>query len=184
MGPEASWAGKEPHPGKTPGRHGAGLWAGRGRGRGSYEGHPWGPRLQDLGLSLFSSALSRTPGIHFHGFLDSGHPKNVTCTEPWARERGTPLPFHWIGVTVTSLGSRTFNSSAFTLTPGPQDHGINLTGSLAFPGAKVSTKRTIRLSVCECSARATGPWGSASGWGRALVGETWGLFLDAWLEGR
>lgn len=127
MGPEASWAGKEPissHPGKTPGSH-------RGRRLGWIEvetairGDPWGSRLQDLGLSLFSSALSRTPNIHFYGFLDSGHPKNVTCMEPWACERGAPLPFYWIWVTLTFLDSRTFNSSVghpHTRAPGRQPH--------------------------------------------------------------
>ncbi|KAK1329865.1 hypothetical protein QTO34_010048 [Cnephaeus nilssonii] len=130
---------------------------------------------QKNALACVLNALSRTPDIHFHGFLESGHPKNVTYMEPWACERGTPPPFYWIGVTITSLDVQLLSGH---LTPRPQDHGINLTCRVAFPGAEVNTERTIRLSVCECSARTTGPWGSVSGWGRALVEETWRLFLD------
>ena len=100
---------------------------------------------------------------------------------PWACERGTLPKFYWMGVNVTSLVSRTFNSSVVTLTPGPEDHGTNLTCQVTFPGAGVSTERTIQLTVCECPARTSGPrglwvWGE-QGW----VEDTWGLFSWAWL---
>ncbi|XP_054443216.1 sialic acid-binding Ig-like lectin 13 [Pteronotus mesoamericanus] len=98
-------------------------------------------------LSVHVIALSQTPEVHFQGFLESGHPKNVTCAVPWACERGTPPEFYWIGGNITSLGSRTSNSSVVTLTPGPQDHGTNLTCRVTFPGAAVSTERTIQLHV-------------------------------------
>ncbi|XP_045056215.2 sialic acid-binding Ig-like lectin 13 isoform X2 [Desmodus rotundus] len=98
-------------------------------------------------LYVHVTALSQTPDIHFQGFLESGHPKNITCALPWACERGTPPEFYWIGGNFTILVSRTFNSSVVTLTPGPEDHGTNLTCQVTFPGAGVSTERTIQLTV-------------------------------------
>ncbi|XP_074171623.1 sialic acid-binding Ig-like lectin 13 isoform X2 [Rhinolophus sinicus] len=91
-------------------------------------------------------ALTLTPDIHFQGTLESGHPKNITCTVPWACERGTSPTFSWIGVTLTFLGRRIPYSSVLTLTPGPQDHGTNLTCQVTlFSGVK--TERTIQLNV-------------------------------------
>ncbi|KAM7060178.1 sialic acid-binding Ig-like lectin 13 [Molossus nigricans] len=98
-------------------------------------------------LSVRVIGLSREPDIHFQGFLESGNPKNITCMVPWACERGTPPEFYWTGVNITSLGSRTFDSSVVTFTPGPQDHGANLTCRVTFPGAGVSTVKTIQLNV-------------------------------------
>ncbi|XP_045056216.2 sialic acid-binding Ig-like lectin 13 isoform X2 [Desmodus rotundus] len=111
--------------------------------RGSYVKYSYKENL----LSVLVTALSQTPDIHFQGFLESGHPKNITCMVPWACERGTLPKFYWMGVNVTSLVSRTFNSSVVTLTPGPEDHGTNLTCQVTFPGAGVSTERTIQLTV-------------------------------------
>ncbi|KAF5917136.1 hypothetical protein HPG69_014068, partial [Diceros bicornis minor] len=49
------------------------------------------------------------------------------------------------------------HTSVLTLTLGPQDHGTNLTCRVTFPGAGVSTERTIWLNVsCECQARTAG----------------------------
>ncbi|XP_016061402.1 PREDICTED: sialic acid-binding Ig-like lectin 13 [Miniopterus natalensis] len=111
--------------------------------RGYYEAYSY----KQNQLSVHVTALSQTPDIYFQGFLESGNPKNFTCTVPWACERGTPPKFYWIGVNITSLDSRTFDSSVVTLTPGPQDHGTNLTCRVTFPGAGVSTERTIQLNV-------------------------------------
>nr|KAF6408024.1 hypothetical protein HJG59_016522 [Molossus molossus] len=47
----------------------------------------------------------------------------------------------------TGAAQRTFDSSVVTLTPGPQDHGANLTCRVTFPGAGVSTVKTIQLNV-------------------------------------
>uniref|UniRef100_A0A8C0R3Z5 Sialic acid-binding Ig-like lectin 13 n=1 Tax=Canis lupus dingo TaxID=286419 RepID=A0A8C0R3Z5_CANLU len=98
-------------------------------------------------LSLSSSALTETPDIHIQGPLESGHPKNITCSVPWVCKRGTPPTFSWFGVAFTSWGSKTPHSSVLTLTPRPQDHGTNLTCQVTFPGAGVSTERTIQLNV-------------------------------------
>ncbi|XP_035869144.1 sialic acid-binding Ig-like lectin 13 isoform X2 [Phyllostomus discolor] len=111
--------------------------------RGSYAKYSY----KENPLSVHVTALSQTPDIHFQGFLELGHPKNVTCMVPWACERGTHPEFYWIGGNVTILGSRTFSSSVVTLTPGPEDHSTNLTCRVTFPGADVSTERTIQLTV-------------------------------------
>nr|XP_009434543.1 myeloid cell surface antigen CD33-like [Pan troglodytes] len=52
-----------------------------------------------------------------------------------------------MGVSLLHLGSRTFGSSVLTITPRPQDHSTNLTWQVKFPGAGVTTERTIQLSV-------------------------------------
>ncbi|XP_058386003.1 myeloid cell surface antigen CD33-like [Diceros bicornis minor] len=102
-------------------------------------------------LSVLVTALTQTPDIYMQGTLESGHPKNITCTVPWACERGTPPTFSWIGVALTSLGPNTPRSSVLTLIPGPQDHGTNLTCRVTFPRAGVSTERTIQLNVSYMS---------------------------------
>ncbi|XP_057569092.1 sialic acid-binding Ig-like lectin 13 [Hippopotamus amphibius kiboko] len=98
-------------------------------------------------VSVHVTTLTETPDIHVQGTLASGRPRNITCSVPWACERGTPPTFSWIGVPLTSLHPKTPHSSVLTLTPGPQDHGTNLTCRVTFPGAGVSTERTIRLNV-------------------------------------
>ncbi|XP_014653064.1 PREDICTED: sialic acid-binding Ig-like lectin 14 [Ceratotherium simum simum] len=111
--------------------------------RGSYVRYNYKENI----LSVHVTALTQTPDIHIQGTLESGHPKNITCKLPWACERGTPPSFSWIGDALTSLGPKTPDSSVLTLTPGPQDHGTNLTSRVTFPGAGVSTERTIQLNV-------------------------------------
>ncbi|XP_004767187.1 sialic acid-binding Ig-like lectin 8 isoform X2 [Mustela putorius furo] len=98
-------------------------------------------------LSVFVTALTQTPDIHIQGPLESGQPKNITCSVPWACERGTPPTFSWIGVALPSWGSKAPHSPVLTLTPRPQDHGTNLTCRVTFPGAGVSTERTVQLNV-------------------------------------
>ena len=115
---------------------------------------PGVPTSRFVSLSLPSSALTQIPDIHIQGILESGDPKNITCTVPWACKRGTPPTFSWSGMALTSLDSKNPHSPVLTLTPGPQDHGTNLTCRVIFPGAGVSTERTIQLNVsCECQAR-------------------------------
>ncbi|XP_058385999.1 sialic acid-binding Ig-like lectin 6 [Diceros bicornis minor] len=103
--------------------------------------------LLQLLLPLLWAALTQTPDIHIQGTLESGHPKNITCAVPWACERGTPPTFFWIGAALTSLGPKIPHTSVLTLTLGPQDHGTNLTCRVTFPGAGVSTERTVWLNV-------------------------------------
>ncbi|XP_073652765.1 sialic acid-binding Ig-like lectin 14 isoform X3 [Tursiops truncatus] len=98
-------------------------------------------------LHLHVTALTQTPDIHVQGTLESGLPRNITCAVPWACERGTPHTFSWTGVALPSLHPKGPHSSVLTLTLGPQDHGTNLTCRVTFPGAGVSTDRTIRLNV-------------------------------------
>lgn len=106
---------------------------------------------------LFSPALNHTPDILISGTLVSGHPGNLTCSVPWACERGTPPIFSWKGATVSSHVLTTALSSVLTLTPRPQDHGTTLTCQVTLPGAEVTTTRVVRLNVsCECWARMPG----------------------------
>ncbi|XP_004410033.1 PREDICTED: sialic acid-binding Ig-like lectin 5 [Odobenus rosmarus divergens] len=98
-------------------------------------------------LSLNVTALTHTPDILIPGTLESGRPGNLTCSVPWACERGTPPIFSWTSVALTSLGPRTHFSSVLTLTPRPQDHGTNLTCQVYFPAAGVMVERTVQLNV-------------------------------------
>ncbi|XP_059007045.1 sialic acid-binding Ig-like lectin 8 isoform X3 [Mustela lutreola] len=98
-------------------------------------------------LSVQVTALSHTPDILIPGTLESGHPRNLTCSVPWACERSTPPIFSWTSAALTSLGPRTLLSSVLTLTPRPQDHGMPLTCQVTLPGARVTTVKTIHLNV-------------------------------------
>uniref|UniRef100_A0A8C7BUZ2 Ig-like domain-containing protein n=1 Tax=Neovison vison TaxID=452646 RepID=A0A8C7BUZ2_NEOVI len=125
-------------------------------------------------LSVFVTALTQTPDIHIQGPLESGHPKNITCSVPWACERGTPPTFSWIGVALPSWGSKAPHSPILTLTPRPQDHGTNLTCRVTFPGAGVSTEKTVQLNVsCENSTGGRGP-GAPRTSQRSNKGMLWG----------
>ncbi|XP_064150187.1 sialic acid-binding Ig-like lectin 12 isoform X9 [Loxodonta africana] len=104
-------------------------------------------------LYMHVTALTQTPNIHIQGTLESGHPTSITCKVPWACKRGMPPTFFWIGVAVTSLGSKTSNSSELTFTPEPHHHGTNLTCRVNFPGAGVATESTIQLNVSRSLAQ-------------------------------
>ncbi|XP_023506081.2 sialic acid-binding Ig-like lectin 14 [Equus caballus] len=110
-----------------------------------------GPRVKynyrENQLSVIVPALTETPDIHIQETLEAGNPKNITCTAPWACERGTPPTFSWVGVALTSQGPKIPRTSVLTLTPQPQDHGSNLTCRVTLPGADVSAERTIQLNV-------------------------------------
>ncbi|XP_071065111.1 sialic acid-binding Ig-like lectin 9 [Dasypus novemcinctus] len=98
-------------------------------------------------LSVRVTALTKIPDIHINGTLESGHPSNITCSVPWACERGMPPTFSWTRASLTTLDPRTHLSSMLTLTPRPEDHGASLTCQVAFPGAGVTVERTIQLNV-------------------------------------
>ncbi|XP_019513680.1 PREDICTED: sialic acid-binding Ig-like lectin 13 [Hipposideros armiger] len=101
----------------------------------------------DTFLSVHVTALNHTPHILIPGTLESGFPRNLTCSVPWACERGTPPIFSWTSAALTSLGPRTLLSSVITFTPRPQDHGTNLTCQVTFPAAGVTVETTIQLNV-------------------------------------
>ncbi|KAK1329876.1 hypothetical protein QTO34_010059 [Cnephaeus nilssonii] len=110
-------------------------------------------RRTDDGLYYFRverglyQALNHTPHILIPGTLESGRPRNLTCSVPWACERGTPPIFSWTSAAHSSLGPRTRLSSMISLSPGPQDHGTNLTCQVHFPATGVTVERTIQLNV-------------------------------------
>nr|XP_023399852.1 sialic acid-binding Ig-like lectin 6 [Loxodonta africana] len=98
-------------------------------------------------LSLLWAALTQPPDIQIPGILESGRPRNLTCTVPWACEQGTLPIFSWSSAALTSLGPRTHLSSVLTLSPRPQDHGTSLTCQVTFPAVGVTVKRTVQLNV-------------------------------------
>lgn len=109
-------------------------------------------------------ALTHTPDVFVPGSLQSGHTSSLICSAPWACEQGTPPTFSWMGASVSHLDPSVTHSSVLRLNPRPQDHGTNLTCQVTLPGAFVTTRRTIRLSVsCESWARVRGPEDSGMG---------------------
>uniref|UniRef100_A0A8C4LI79 Ig-like domain-containing protein n=1 Tax=Equus asinus asinus TaxID=83772 RepID=A0A8C4LI79_EQUAS len=98
-------------------------------------------------LPVLWGALIHRPHIHISGSLESGRPRNLTCSVPWACEQGTPPIFSWTSAALISLGPRTLLSSVLTLTPRPQDNGTNLTCQVKFPAAGVTVEMTIQLNV-------------------------------------
>uniref|UniRef100_A0A452TZU8 Ig-like domain-containing protein n=1 Tax=Ursus maritimus TaxID=29073 RepID=A0A452TZU8_URSMA len=116
--------------------------------RGSYVKYTY---LQNQ-LSVRVTALTHTPDILIPETLECGRPGNLTCSVPWACERGTPPIFSWTAAALPSQGPRTHLSSVLTLTPRPQDHGTNLTCQVTFPAAGVTVERTRQLDV-TCATR-------------------------------
>ncbi|XP_077699508.1 sialic acid-binding Ig-like lectin 6 isoform X3 [Canis aureus] len=98
-------------------------------------------------LSLNVTALTHTPDILIPRTLESSHPRNLTCSVPWACEQGMAPIFSWTSAALTSPGPRTHLSSVLILSPRPQDHGTNLTCQVYFPAADVMVGRTIQLNV-------------------------------------
>eukprot|EP00074_Homo_sapiens_P102163 XP_016882084.1 sialic acid-binding Ig-like lectin 9 isoform X2 [Homo sapiens] len=98
-------------------------------------------------LSVNVTALTHRPNILIPGTLESGCPQNLTCSVPWACEQGTPPMISWIGTSVSPLDPSTTRSSVLTLIPQPQDHGTSLTCQVTFPGASVTTNKTVHLNV-------------------------------------
>ncbi|XP_032343728.1 LOW QUALITY PROTEIN: myeloid cell surface antigen CD33 [Camelus ferus] len=130
-------------------------------------------------LSLHVTALTHTPNILISGALDAGRPRSLTCSVPWACERGTPPIFSWTSAALTSLGPRTLLSSVLTLTPRPQDHGTNLTCQVMFPTTGVIVERTIQLivtcapqnpAVSVCLGDGTGESGTRAGVIQGAIG--------------
>ncbi|XP_044112702.1 myeloid cell surface antigen CD33-like [Neovison vison] len=119
-------------------------------------------------FSVQVTALNHTPDILILGTLESGHPRNLTCSVLWACERSTLPTFSWTSSALTSLGPRTHLSSVLTLTPQPQDHGTSLTCQVYLAAAGVMVERTIQLNVtCATQNPTTG-----SAWDTAQVGRS------------
>ncbi|XP_072824681.1 sialic acid-binding Ig-like lectin 6 isoform X2 [Vicugna pacos] len=111
---------------------------------------PWGKLATCQGTPFFcfsSPALIHKPHIPIPETLESGCPRNLTCSVPWACEQGTPPIFSWTSAALTSLGPKTLLSSVLTLTPRPQDHSTTVTCQVMFPTTGVIVERTIQLNV-------------------------------------
>ncbi|XP_054320496.1 sialic acid-binding Ig-like lectin 9 isoform X2 [Pongo pygmaeus] len=98
-------------------------------------------------LSVHVTALTHRPNILIPGTMESGCPQNLTCSVPWACEQGTPPMISWTGTSMSPLDPSTTRSSVLTLIPQPQDHGTSLTCQVTFPGAGVTTNKTVHLNV-------------------------------------
>uniref|UniRef100_A0A8C4PKQ2 Ig-like domain-containing protein n=1 Tax=Equus asinus asinus TaxID=83772 RepID=A0A8C4PKQ2_EQUAS len=99
-----------------------------------------------LDLPIPSPAMTQMPHILIPGTLESGRPRNLTCSVLWAREGGMPPIYSWKLAALTTLVPKTHLPSVLTLTPRPQDHGTNLTCQVNFPAAGVTVERTIQLN--------------------------------------
>ncbi|XP_014653049.1 PREDICTED: myeloid cell surface antigen CD33-like [Ceratotherium simum simum] len=98
-------------------------------------------------LTVSVMTLTHKPDILIPGTLEASCPRNLTCSVPWAYERGTPPIFSWRTAALTSLGPRTHLSSVLTLTPRPQDHGANLICQVKFPASGVIMESSIQLNI-------------------------------------
>ncbi|XP_063557644.1 sialic acid-binding Ig-like lectin 12 isoform X2 [Gorilla gorilla gorilla] len=98
-------------------------------------------------LSVNVTALTHMPTFSIPGTLESGHPRNLTCSVPWACEQGTPPTITWMGASVSSLDPTITRSWVLSLIPKPQDHGTSLTCQVTLPGAGVTTTRAVRLNI-------------------------------------
>ncbi|XP_021101578.1 myeloid cell surface antigen CD33 isoform X6 [Heterocephalus glaber] len=149
----------------------------RGRKRYSYIAYP---------VSVRVTALTHTPGILIPGTLQPGRPSNLTCSVPWACERGTPPIFSWAGASVSHLDPAVTSSPVLTLTPRPQDHGTALSCQVTLPAASVTTRTTVQLNIsCESWAGRRAGDGEGSGAGEGL-GPGWAPVLESrgWGRGR
>ncbi|XP_055991515.1 sialic acid-binding Ig-like lectin 5 [Sorex fumeus] len=94
-------------------------------------------------LQVLVTALTEKPAIHVAEPLVSGHPGRLTCSLPGACET-TSLQFSWAG---EMLGPSPPTSAELSLTPGPRDHGKNLSCQVRLLGTLRTTETTIRLHV-------------------------------------
>ncbi|EPQ13740.1 Myeloid cell surface antigen CD33 [Myotis brandtii] len=134
----------------------------------------------DRKLTVRVTALNHTPHILIPGPLECGRPRNLTCSVPWACERGTPPIFSWTSAAHSSLGPRTRLSSVLTLTPRHQDHGTNLTCQVHFPAVGVTVETTIQLSITCAPENPT--TGGCLGDGTGLSGPVTEMMLVAIVE--
>ncbi|KAM6153249.1 sialic acid-binding Ig-like lectin 8, partial [Erethizon dorsatum] len=91
--------------------------------------------------------LTHSPDILIPGILEPGRPSTLTCSVPWACERGTPPIFSWVGASVSHLGPTITSSPVLTLTPRPQDHGTTLTCQVTLPAVNVTKRTTMHLNI-------------------------------------
>ncbi|XP_010374864.2 sialic acid-binding Ig-like lectin 12 [Rhinopithecus roxellana] len=98
-------------------------------------------------LSVLVTALTLMPAFSIPGTLEAGHPRNLTCSVPWACEQGMAPMITWMGASVFSLDPTITRCSMLSLIPKPEDHGTSLTCHVTLPGAGVTTTRTVRLNV-------------------------------------
>ncbi|XP_014405968.1 PREDICTED: sialic acid-binding Ig-like lectin 11 [Myotis brandtii] len=105
-----------------------------------------------LGLASpsLSPALTQTPDIHVKKLLEAGRLGHLVCSLPGACALLPAGTVSWDGAAalrLQALGSWASRYPEIVLKPRPQDHGTNLTCRVTFPGANVSSERTITLNV-------------------------------------
>ncbi|XP_005412758.1 PREDICTED: sialic acid-binding Ig-like lectin 8 isoform X3 [Chinchilla lanigera] len=110
----------------------------KGKTRYTYTYYPLFVRVTDL---------THSPDILIPGTLVPGRASTLTCSVPWACERGTPPVFSWVGPSVSHMGPNITSSPVLTLTPRPQDHGTNLTCQVTLPAVSVTKRTTVHLNL-------------------------------------
>ncbi|XP_036163154.1 sialic acid-binding Ig-like lectin 11 isoform X2 [Myotis myotis] len=101
-------------------------------------------------LTVTVTALTQTPDIHVKKPLEAGRLGHLVCSLPGACAPLRPGTVSWVGADALSLqaqGSAALRYPEIMFKPRPQDHGTNLTCRVTFPGADVSSERTITLNV-------------------------------------
>ncbi|XP_021563870.1 sialic acid-binding Ig-like lectin 8 [Carlito syrichta] len=101
----------------------------------------------ELDVIDHSAPLDLTPYILNPGILESGRPRNLTCSVSWACEQGRLPTISWMGTSVSPRSPISAASSVLTLIPQPQDHNSSLTCQVTLPVAGVTGTRTIHLNV-------------------------------------
>ncbi|XP_072463877.1 sialic acid-binding Ig-like lectin 14 [Notamacropus eugenii] len=93
--------------------------------------------------------LKQKPDISMPEVLESGNLVTPKCTFPSACGQDRIFKFFWMWGALSSKAqsSETSPSSQFSFISGPQHHGTNLTCQVTLPGGRLSTKRTVQLSV-------------------------------------
>ncbi|XP_074075564.1 myeloid cell surface antigen CD33-like [Macrotis lagotis] len=100
-------------------------------------------------VTVSVKGLTQMPDIYIPETLEPEHPVKAICIVPSVFMCGTPPILSWTGTILFSQESsrESIYFSELTITPRSQDHGSNLTCRMTLPGAKVSTERTVQLSV-------------------------------------
>ncbi|XP_038623345.1 sialic acid-binding Ig-like lectin 13 [Tachyglossus aculeatus] len=105
-------------------------------------------------VSVEVTALTQEPEVQGTEALRAGCPAAVTCSAPGNCRNGVPLTFSWTGTVLSPRRSPSLTNSpgpppfsVLSFTPGPRDHGSNLTCRVTFPGTNATTQTTVRLNV-------------------------------------
>ncbi|XP_043853518.1 sialic acid-binding Ig-like lectin 14 [Dromiciops gliroides] len=127
---------------------------------------------QHYTVRLCVQTLTQKPEVHIPEILESGHQVTLTCLVPGTCREGKHFTYLWSGAALSPKGSALLNTSKLLFTPQPQDHGTNITCQVTFPKARVSTERTVQLTVTYPPQNVTISVSWANRTGPELLGNT------------